>query len=89
MGRKDSALIRILLAEYATATRHYAKAVGELNKHRAILTKDDYKRIYRLAEDAREDCERLRRPLPTWARSKTCDKSLPRSNCKARRIELD
>jgi hypothetical protein len=36
MGRNDSELERILLAEYAATTRHYACSVSELDKHRAI-----------------------------------------------------
>jgi hypothetical protein len=64
---EPSELRSILLQEYATATRHYAWAVGELNRQRALLPPEHYKELYRVAEDAREDCERLRKAIAELA----------------------
>jgi len=52
-----------LLHDYAAATKHYAWAVGELNRQRAVLPVDHYKELYRVAEDAREECEQLRKAI--------------------------
>ncbi len=52
-----------LLHEYAGATKHYAWAVGELDRQRPHLPKERYDLMYRMVEDARKDCERLRNDL--------------------------
>jgi hypothetical protein len=64
MPSKDDGKHRsILFQDYAAATKHYAWAVGELNRQRALLPKEHYKEMYKVAEDAREDCERLRKAI--------------------------
>jgi hypothetical protein len=64
MASKESDELRtILFQEYVTATRHYAWAVSELNKQRALVPKDRYQEINRMVEDAHEDCERLRKAI--------------------------
>jgi len=52
-----------LLAEYHAATEKYSAAVGELSQHRATMVKEDYDRFLRVVEDARNDCERIRKEL--------------------------
>jgi len=52
-----------LLHDYAAATKHYAWAVGELDRQRAVLPKEHYQEMYFVAEDARRECERLRKAI--------------------------
>ncbi len=52
-----------LLAEYHAATVKYAAAVGELSQHRASMLKEDYDRFLGFVEEARTDCERIRKDL--------------------------
>ncbi len=52
-----------LVAEYHVATERYTAAVGELAQHRATMTKEDYTKLFNLAEDARNACERIRHSL--------------------------
>jgi hypothetical protein len=52
-----------LLAEYHAATVKYAAAVGELSQHRATMTKEDYDKLFRVVEDSRNECERIRKAL--------------------------
>lgn len=49
-----------LLHKYMIVTRHYAWTVSELSRQRATLPQDEYARMYKMVEYAREDCERLR-----------------------------
>jgi hypothetical protein len=56
-------LMNILLHDYAVAAKHFAWAVCELNCQRAVLPIAHYEKLYRVVEDAREDCERLRKAL--------------------------
>jgi hypothetical protein len=52
-----------LLRDYAAATKHYAWAVGELDRQRAVLPVVHYKEMYWVAEDARTACEQLRKAI--------------------------
>ncbi|HEY1755783.1 MAG TPA: hypothetical protein VGG72_10335 [Bryobacteraceae bacterium] len=52
-----------LLAEYHAATVKYAAAVGELSQHLGSMVKEDYDRFLRVVEDARNDCERVRKDI--------------------------
>jgi hypothetical protein len=52
-----------LMAEYHIATERYTAAVGELAQHRATMTKEDYTKLLNIAEDARNECERVRNSL--------------------------
>ena len=48
---------------YAQAAKHYDWALGELTRQRNLLHKDCYDGLYRVVENAREDCERLRKAI--------------------------
>ncbi len=64
MASKEPEDLRsILLHDYALAAKHYAWAVGELNRQRAVLPVAHYEKLYQVVEDAREDCERLRKAI--------------------------
>jgi hypothetical protein len=52
-----------LVAEYHVATERYTAAVGELAQLRATMNKEDYQKLLNLAEDARNECERVRNAL--------------------------
>lgn len=52
-----------LLAEYHAATQKYSAAVGELSQHLAAMTKEDYDKLLRFVEDARSECEHIRKTL--------------------------
>lgn len=52
-----------LIAEYHIATERYTAAVGELGQHRATMTKEDYTKLLNIAEDARNECERVRNAI--------------------------
>jgi hypothetical protein len=59
----DSELVRALVREYAIATEHYACAVAELNRQRPIASREEYGCLYKVVEDARSVCGRLRLEL--------------------------
>jgi hypothetical protein len=52
-----------LLRQYALATEHYAWTVGELERQRPILSKQEYDQLQLVVEDARAQCERLRKEM--------------------------
>lgn len=62
-SQKQDDLKSKLLHDYATATKHYAWAVGELDRQRAVLPKEHYQEMYFVAEEARKDCEQLRKAI--------------------------
>lgn len=57
---------RRLLAEYATVTRLYSWAVGELSRQRGLVPRDECVKLFRMAEDACTDCERVRSELEAF-----------------------
>jgi hypothetical protein len=57
---------RRLLAEYGTAARFYSWAVGEQVRQHQTASDNDYQKLRRTAEDAREECERRRIALKTF-----------------------
>ena len=57
-----------LLAEYHIATEKYTTSVGELATHRATMTREDYMKLLKIVEDARNDCERVRNSLASLHR---------------------
>jgi hypothetical protein len=87
--RLSSGLVRIGVAsdhervvelsqEYAVVTAHYTWAVGELNRQRSTVSKEDYERTYAMVESARYECHSGARPDPdsavsirsSWQRSR-------------------
>ncbi len=54
-----------VLRQYASATEHYAWTVAELERHRGNLPRDKYNQLYLVVEDARSECEHLRKRLLT------------------------
>ena len=52
-----------LLADYVAATERYARAVRELHRESAALPFNSYGDSYKAVEEARHECERLRRVL--------------------------
>ena len=52
-----------LVAEYHIATERYTAAVGELGQHRSTMSKEDYSKLLNIVEDARNECERVRKAL--------------------------
>lgn len=52
-----------LIHDYALAAKHYAWAIGELDRQRAVLPKEHYQEMYFVAEEARKECERLRKAI--------------------------
>jgi hypothetical protein len=63
VSKEPEDLRSILLHDYALAAKHYAGAVGELNRQRAVLPVAHYENLYRVVEDARQNCELLRKAL--------------------------
>jgi hypothetical protein len=52
-----------LLHQYAAATERYAFSVGELERKRANISREEYDRLYDAVEEAHAECERLRKQL--------------------------
>ena len=52
-----------LVAEYHIATERYTAAVGELSQQRATMNREDYSKLLNIVEDARNECERVRKAL--------------------------
>ena len=52
-----------LVSEYHIATERYTAAVGELSQQRPTMEKEDYQKLLNIAEDARNECERVRNAL--------------------------
>jgi hypothetical protein len=52
-----------VLREYEFAASQYAWAVAELNRQRATLKGDEYRRIFSRVEWARAECEKFRSQL--------------------------
>jgi hypothetical protein len=52
-----------VLRQYASAAEHYAWTVAELERQRGNLSKHKYDQLYLAAEQARAECERLRRAM--------------------------
>lgn len=59
-----------LLAEYATATRHYSWAVSKLASQRGTASHEDYQELRSIAQDAFAACERARRAVRDFRTSK-------------------
>jgi hypothetical protein len=57
---------RRLLAEYETAARFYSWAVCEQVRQHQTASDDDYQKLRRTVENAREECERTRIALKTF-----------------------
>ena len=57
-----------LLAEYGMVTRLYSWAVSELSRQRGLLPRDEYVKLFRVAEDALADCERVRSELEEFGK---------------------
>jgi hypothetical protein len=49
--------------EYKVATGHYAWAVAELNRQIATCSAEDWKKLNRVVDEARNECERIRAEL--------------------------
>jgi hypothetical protein len=54
---------QLLVAEYHVATERYTAAVGELSQQRSTMEKDEYQKLLRIVEDARNQCECVRSAL--------------------------
>jgi hypothetical protein len=52
-----------LVAEYHIATEKYTAAVGELSLQRATMKQEDYSKLLSIVEEARNECERVRKDL--------------------------
>jgi ubiquinone biosynthesis protein UbiJ len=63
MAPNEQPELKAVLQNYTAASKHYALALAELNRQRATISADEYRRFYEMVEDAREDCERLRTTL--------------------------
>ncbi len=50
----------VILADYLAATERYAWAVRELNRQSGAIPLNRYSDQYKLVEDARNECDRLR-----------------------------
>jgi hypothetical protein len=57
---------RRLLAEYETATQYYSWAVGEQSRQRGIRDRENYRKLFQLADDAFAECERARTALKKY-----------------------
>src|SRR5579862_8414968 len=66
--RKD--LMEILLQDYEAATKHYAWAVAELQRSRLFSSEEQYRKVCRVAENAYQACERLRRDASDFGNTK-------------------
>jgi hypothetical protein len=53
----------VVLRQYASATERYAFSVGELERKRAKVNREEYDRLYDAVEEAHAECERLRTQL--------------------------
>jgi hypothetical protein len=62
-----------VLRQYASATEHYAWTVGELERQRGNLPKHKYDQLYLLVEDARSQCEHLRKQMIALPPEVPCD----------------
>ena len=52
--------LRRLTAEYKIATGHYAWAVAEVNRQIATGSAEDWQKLNRIVDDARNECDLIR-----------------------------
>jgi hypothetical protein len=52
-----------LSAEYKIASAHYAWAVAELKRRQITSTDEDWAKLNRVVDEARNECERIRAEL--------------------------
>ena len=62
-----------LISEYHIATERYTAAVGELSQQRATMQREDYTKLLTIVEDARNECERVRKALAELHGATTID----------------
>ena len=64
VASKDTSDLRdVLLQEYTLAVKRYASVVRALSKQRASLSRNDCATMCQIADESRQDCERLRTAL--------------------------
>ncbi len=61
--QEESKIRTSILSDYVAATERYAGAVRELKRQSSASPFNRYSDLYQLVEDARNECERLRRVL--------------------------
>jgi hypothetical protein len=61
---------QVLVSQYHVATERYTAAVGELSQQRATADQDGYQKLLIIVEDARNECERVRKALAGLHESK-------------------